>query len=101
MSLDAALARLQAVPGIGPWTAAEALQRSNGFADAITVGDLHLPRIVGYSLAGVRNMDDEQMLELLEPYAGQRHRATRYIQLLGRKPPRREPKVAILDIRRL
>ncbi len=48
----AAGARLRAIPGVGPWTAAEALQRSNGDPDALTVGDLHLPGIVGYALTG-------------------------------------------------
>ncbi|AZM46374.1 3-methyladenine DNA glycosylase [Streptomyces sp. WAC 06738] len=103
MDLDAATRRLTAITGIGPWTAAETLQRVIGAADAVTVGDLHLPRIVGYTLAGERNADDERMLELLAPYeaGGQRHRATRYLCLLGRMPPRRKPKAAIPDIARL
>ncbi|RSN87999.1 3-methyladenine DNA glycosylase, partial [Streptomyces sp. WAC 05379] len=42
-----AQARLEVVPGIGPWTSAEVVQRSHGAADAVTVGDLHLPGIVG------------------------------------------------------
>ena len=83
--------RLELIPGIGPWTSAETLQRSNGAPDAVTVGDLHLPGIVGYALAGDRDADDAAMLELLAPYAGQRHRAARLILLSGRAPPRREP----------
>ncbi|MFF2148762.1 DNA-3-methyladenine glycosylase family protein [Kitasatospora sp. NPDC058190] len=35
-------ARLMTVPGIGIWTAAETLQRSNGDPDAVSVGDFHL-----------------------------------------------------------
>ena len=101
MELPEALARLQAVPGIGPWTAAETLQRSNGAADAVTVGDLHLPGTVGYALAGERGADDARMLELLAPYAGQRHRACRLVLLSGRIPPRRAPRMAVNDIRRL
>jgi len=88
-----ARARLELVPGIGPWTSAETVQRSHGAADAVTVGDLHLPGIVGYALAGDRNADDAAMLALLEPYAGQRHRAARFILLSGRTPPRRTPKM--------
>ncbi|MFD8368682.1 DNA-3-methyladenine glycosylase family protein [Streptomyces hygroscopicus] len=99
MDLAAASARLRLIPGIGPWTAAETLQRSNGTPDAITVGDLHLPRIVGYALTGERGADDEAMLELLAPYAGQRHRAARLILLSGRTPPRRAPRFAIRDFR--
>ncbi|MCP9211247.1 DNA-3-methyladenine glycosylase family protein [Streptomyces sp. NEAU-Y11] len=99
MDLAAASARLQLIPGIGPWTAAETLQRSNGTPDAITVGDLHLPRIVGYALTGQRGTDDAAMLELLAPYAGQRHRAARLILLSGRTPPRRAPRFAVRDFR--
>ncbi|MFI1799055.1 DNA-3-methyladenine glycosylase family protein [Streptomyces sp. NPDC020379] len=94
-----AAARLQAVPGIGPWTAAETLQRSNGATDAVTVGDLHLPKIVGYALTGRRGMDDSAMLDLLSPYAGQRHRACRLILLTGVAPPRRAPRFSVNDIR--
>ncbi|MER7794632.1 DNA-3-methyladenine glycosylase 2 family protein [Streptomyces sp. NPDC097640] len=99
MDLAAASARLQAIPGIGPWTAAETLQRSNGTPDAITVGDLHLPNIIGYALTGERGTDDAAMLELLAPYAGQRHRAARLIVLAGRVPPRRAPRFSVRDFR--
>ncbi|GGW66741.1 3-methyladenine DNA glycosylase [Streptomyces xantholiticus] len=98
MPAEQAMARLELIPGIGPWTSAEVIQRSNGAADAVTVGDLHLPRIVGYALAGERNTDDAAMLELLSPYEGQRHRAARLILLSGRTPPRREPKMRRVDI---
>nr|WSX54669.1 DNA-3-methyladenine glycosylase 2 family protein [Streptomyces sp. NBC_00974] len=103
MELPAAAARLEAVPGIGPWTSAETLQRSNGDADALTTGDLHLPGIVGYALAGDRDADDAAMLELLAPYAGQRHRAARLILLAGTAaiPPRRAPRMPRNDIGRL
>ncbi|MFC4495958.1 DNA-3-methyladenine glycosylase family protein [Streptomyces ovatisporus] len=101
MELSAAMARLQLIPGIGPWTAAETLQRSNGAPDALTVGDLHLPRIIGYSLTGARDTDDDGMLELLAPYEGQRHRAARLILMVGRAPARRQPKFPIGDIARL
>ncbi|MGW5477866.1 DNA-3-methyladenine glycosylase family protein [Streptomyces sp. NPDC004008] len=96
-----AQARLEVVPGIGPWTSAETVQRSHGAADSVTVGDLHLPGIVGYALAGDRNADDETMLSLLEPYAGQRHRAARLILLSGSVPPRRAPRMRRGDIGRL
>lgn len=100
-SYGEAARRLQAVPGIGPWTAAETLQRSNGDPDALTVGDLHLPDTVGYALTGRRRSDDAQMLELLAPYAGQRHRAARLILLSGHHPPRHAPRFPVGDIRAL
>lgn len=101
MELTAAMTRLQLIPGIGPWTAAETLQRSNGDPDALTVGDLHLPSIVGYSLTGARDTDDAGMLELLAPYEGQRHRAARLILIAGSAPARRQPRFPIGDIARL
>ncbi|AWT43652.1 MULTISPECIES: DNA-3-methyladenine glycosylase family protein [Streptomyces] len=98
MPPEAAQARLEVVPGIGPWTSAETVQRSHGAADAVTVGDLHLPGIVGWALAGDRDADDAVMLRLLEPYAGQRHRAARLILLSGQVPGRRAPKMRRVDI---
>ncbi|GGY23675.1 DNA-3-methyladenine glycosylase family protein [Streptomyces djakartensis] len=101
MEPGAARARLEVVPGIGPWTSAETVQRSHGAADEVTVGDLHLPGIVGWALGGDRDADDSVMLELLEPYAGQRHRAARLILLSGRVPGRRAPKMPRWDIGQL
>ncbi|MFF8674266.1 DNA-3-methyladenine glycosylase family protein [Streptomyces sp. NPDC015242] len=101
MEPAAARARLELVPGVGPWTSAETVQRSHGAADEVTTGDLHLPGIVGWALAGDRDADDSVMLELLEPYAGQRHRAARLILLSGRVPARRVPKMPRWDIGQL
>ncbi|MEU6226128.1 DNA-3-methyladenine glycosylase 2 family protein [Streptomyces sp. NPDC047042] len=98
---ERARARLEVVSGVGAWTSAEVVQRSHGAADAVTVGDLHLPGIVGFALAGDRGADDEVMLSLLEPYAGQRHRAARLILLSGRTPGRRGPRMQPGDIGRL
>ncbi|MER6913061.1 DNA-3-methyladenine glycosylase 2 family protein [Streptomyces sp. NPDC000594] len=98
---EQARARLELIPGIGPWTSAETVQRSHGAPDAVTVGDLHIPGIVGHALAGDRDADDAAMLELLAPYAGQRHRAVRLILLSGRVPARRTPKMPRTDIGRL
>lgn len=100
MSPAAAQARLEVVPGIGPWTSAECVQRALGAPDAVTVGDLHLPGIVGWALAGDRDADDAVMLSLLAPYAGQRHRAARLILLSGRVPERRAPRMPRGDIGR-
>ncbi|MFJ9040562.1 DNA-3-methyladenine glycosylase family protein [Streptomyces sp. NPDC102406] len=93
-----ARARLELVPGIGPWTSAETIQRTNGAPDEVTTGDLHLPHTIGYALAGNRDATDEEMLELLVPYAGQRHRAARLILLSGVAPPRRQPKMRKVNI---
>lgn len=85
---------LQSLPGIGPWTAAEIRQRACGDADAVSVGDYHIPRLVGWALTGAP-ADDARMLELLVPYAGQRYRATRLIELGGEAPPRRGPRMSV------
>ncbi len=90
--------RLRSLPGIGPWTSAEIRQRACGDADAVSVGDYHIPAMVGWTLAGVRT-DDAGMLDLLTPYPGQRYRATRLIELGGTRPPRRGPRMGTRDYR--
>lgn len=96
---EAAFTRLTTVPGIGIWTAAETLQRSNGDPDAVSVGDYHLPNQVGWALAGRPRSDDAQMLTLLAPYAGHRHRVCRLIRLTGTHAPRYGPRLAPNDHR--
>ena len=80
-TVDEAAAKLQTIPGIGPWTAAETLQRSHGAPDLVSVGDLHLPRIICGILGepGDRGYDDAKMLELLAPFAPHRQRAVRLL----------------------
>lgn len=90
--------RLRSLPGIGVWTSAEIRQRACGDADAVSVGDYHLPSAVGWALAG-RRVDDAGLLELLAPYAGHRHRAARLVELGGLGPPRRGPRMSIRDYR--
>jgi 3-methyladenine DNA glycosylase/8-oxoguanine DNA glycosylase len=90
--------RLRSLPGIGPWTSAEIRQRACGDPDAVSVGDYHLPGQVGWTLTG-RAVDDAGMLALLAPYAGQRHRAARLIELGGAGPPRRGPRLEARDFR--
>ncbi|MDP9395620.1 MAG: DNA-3-methyladenine glycosylase 2 family protein, partial [Actinomycetota bacterium] len=97
---DACDRRLTAVPGIGAWTSAEVRQRAHGDPDAVSVGDYHLPTLVGHALVG-KPVDDDGMLELLEPYAGHRYRAVRLIELLVVRPPRRAPRMAPRDFRRM
>ena len=80
-SVDEASEKLRTIPGIGPWTAAETLQRSHGASDLVSVGDLHLPRIICGILGepGDRGYDDAKMLELLAPFAPHRQRAVRLL----------------------
>jgi 3-methyladenine DNA glycosylase/8-oxoguanine DNA glycosylase len=90
----AAEPRLRAVPGIGPWTAAEVGIRAWGDPDAVSVGDFHLPNLVAWALAGEPRGDDARMLELLEPYRGQRGRVVRLLELSGSRPPAFGPRLA-------
>ncbi|WP_285106286.1 DNA-3-methyladenine glycosylase 2 family protein [Promicromonospora sp. MEB111] len=94
-----ARARLEKVQGVGVWTSAEVAQRAFGDADAVSVGDFHLPAAVGWALAGERT-DDAGMLRLLAPYAPHRHRVVRLLSLSGHpRAPRRGPKLPIADHR--
>jgi hypothetical protein len=92
--------RLQVIPGIGIWTAAEVRQRASGDPDAVSVGDANLPGAVGWALAR-RVVDDAGMLELLAPYPGHRYRVTRLVELSGLRPPRRGPRLPVRDYRRI
>ena len=78
VSWPAAQAReaLTSLPGVGEWTAAETAQRAFGDADAVSVGDYHIPKMIGWTLLG-RPVDDAGMLELLEPMRPHRHRVVR------------------------
>ncbi|MHA6805606.1 DNA-3-methyladenine glycosylase family protein [Salinifilum ghardaiensis] len=89
---------LRHVPGIGPWTAAEVAQRAWGDADAVSLGDYHLPAIVGAALLG-EPVDDDGMLEVLAPYAGHRHRAVRCLLEAGARRPRSAPRAPVRDYR--
>ena len=115
--------KLRTIPGIGVWTSAEARQRAAGDPDAVSVGDYHLKNVVGWALAGKDRSSDEEMLALLEPFKGHRHRATRLIGLSGGarpgrtagvgadagtgtvrygagRPPRRGPRMSVRDYRK-
>lgn len=101
MAPEDARSRLMLVPGVGPWTAAEVTRMALGDTDAVSVGDLHLPHLVSWALAGEPRGDDERMIELLEPYRGQRARVLRLLQLSGVRPPRRGPRYNPIPIARL
>jgi 3-methyladenine DNA glycosylase/8-oxoguanine DNA glycosylase len=93
MSLPDAYRRLQAFPGVGPWSAAEVAVIALGDVDAVSVGDYHLPHQVSWALTGEPRGTDERMLELLEPFRGHRARVLRLLTALG-GPPRRGPRFA-------
>ena len=95
MPREDAYRRLRALPGIGPWTAAEVAMRALGDPDAVSVGDFHLPNVVAFALAGELRATDTRMLELLEPFRGQRGRVIRLLEASGIQPPARGPRFPI------
>jgi 3-methyladenine DNA glycosylase/8-oxoguanine DNA glycosylase len=96
-----ARAALMTLPGVGVWTAAEVAQRAWGDADALSVGDYHLSNVVGSTLLGHR-IDDEEMVELLEPLRPHRVRAVRLLEVSGMaRNPRFGARQAIPNLRAL
>jgi 3-methyladenine DNA glycosylase/8-oxoguanine DNA glycosylase len=98
LPLPDAYARLTAVPGIGPWTAAEVGVRALGDEDAVSVGDFHLPNLVAFALAGEPRGTDARMLDLLEPYRGHRALVIRLLELSGITAPRYGPRLSVRRI---
>ncbi len=94
-----AISALRTVRGIGLWTAAEIVQRAHGDPDTVSVGDFHLAALVGWALIG-RPVDDDGMLELLEPWRGHRYRIIRLIEASGFRKPRLGHRAARVDHRR-
>lgn len=97
-AVDAAT-RLKTITGIGQWTAAETVQRSHGDPDHVSVGDYHLSAFVGWALVG-SPVDDDGMLELLEPWRGHRQRIVRLLVASGFRKPKFGPRMTIQDHRR-
>lgn len=79
-------ARLQRIRGIGPWSAALVTATAFGHADAVPVGDYHIPNTISWLMAGEPRGTDERMLELLEPYVGHRWRVIRLAEENGGAP---------------
>lgn len=90
---------LRSVPGVGQWTIAETTRVAVGDADAVSTGDFHLPNTIAWLFRRQARSNDDEMLELLEPYRGQRGRVLRLVMLSGVRAPKFGPKGRILDIR--
>lgn len=84
--------RLLALPGVGPWTVNNVAMLALGDPDAVNVGDYWLKHVVSFALAGEPRGTDERMLELLEPWRGQRGRVCRLLLSGGPRPPRFGPR---------
>jgi len=86
--------RLRSVPGIGVWTSAEIRVRAHGDPDAVSFGDYHIAKNVGWALTG-EEVDDDGLTELLEPYRPHRYRVQRLVELAGLHRPRRGPRMPL------
>ncbi|BBY58621.1 DNA-3-methyladenine glycosylase family protein [Mycolicibacterium sarraceniae] len=86
------------LPGVGVWTAAEVAQRAFGDADALSIGDYHIAKMIGWTLIG-RPVDDAGMVELLEPMRPHRYRVVRMLEASGLAyEPRRGARLPVQQI---
>ena len=85
--------RLRSLPGVGVWTSAEVRFRAHGDPDAVSFGDYHVAKNVGWAITG-EAVDDDGLAELLEPYRPHRYRVQRLVELAHVHRPRRGPRMA-------
>jgi 3-methyladenine DNA glycosylase/8-oxoguanine DNA glycosylase len=98
LSNSEARTRLLSIPGVGLWTAGLLAMYGLGDHDAVIVGDFHFPNHIAYALAGETRGDDKRMLELLEPFRGQRGRVMRLVLMGGASAPKFGPRYTPLPI---
>lgn len=65
--------------GTGPWTLEMVAGFGAGDRDAVPTGDVHLPHVVSRFFDGKLPGTDARMLELLEPFRGERFRVVRLV----------------------
>jgi hypothetical protein len=94
LPLDEVDRRLRSIPGIGVWTSAEVRSRAFGDADAVSFGDFHVAKDVGWALTG-EPVDDEGLAVLLEPYRPHRLRVQVLVGLAGMRRPRHGPRMTL------
>jgi hypothetical protein len=93
LATDEADRRLRSLPGVGVWTSAEVRQRAHGDPDAVSFGDYHVAKSVGYALTGAP-FDDAELAAYLEPWRPHRNRVVMLVELAGLGPPRRGPRMS-------
>ncbi|HAX82712.1 MAG TPA: DNA-3-methyladenine glycosylase, partial [Actinobacteria bacterium] len=97
LPLADAYARITAVRGVGPWTAAKVGLSALGDPDAVPVGDYHLPNTVAWALVGEDRADDARMLELLDEFRPHRGRVLRLLGAAGLAAPKYGPRSPVRD----
>jgi 3-methyladenine DNA glycosylase/8-oxoguanine DNA glycosylase len=85
--------RLRSLPGIGVWTSAEVRQVAFGDPDAVSFGDYHVAKDVGWALTG-SPFDDAELEAFLEPWRPQRGRVPALVAMAGLHRPRRGPRMS-------
>ncbi|HJU58058.1 MAG TPA: DNA-3-methyladenine glycosylase 2 family protein [Actinomycetota bacterium] len=101
LPLDGAKTRIGSLHGIGPWSVAEVARIALGDADAVSVGDYHVPNIVAWALAREPRGTDERMLELLEPFRPHRGRVQALLEQSGIGAPAFGPRMEVRAIDRI
>ncbi len=86
--------RLRTLPGIGVWTSAEVRARALGDADAVSFGDFHVAKDIGWAMTGTP-VSDEELAVLLEPYRPHRLRIQVLVNQAGLRRPRRGPRMTL------
>jgi 3-methyladenine DNA glycosylase/8-oxoguanine DNA glycosylase len=86
-------AKLRTLPGVGEWTSAEVRSRAFGDPDAVSFGDYHIPKDIGWAVTGTP-FDDDELRAFLEPWRPQRNRAVALIHGFAGGRPRRGPRMA-------
>ncbi|MEQ6900740.1 DNA-3-methyladenine glycosylase 2 family protein [Nocardioides sp. YIM 152588] len=84
---------LRSIPGVGVWTSAEVRLMALGDADAVSFGDFHIAKDVGWALTGAP-FDDRALAEFLEPWRPHRGRVPFLVAAAGLGAPRRGPRMA-------
>lgn len=88
VSTEEAEQRLRSLAGVSVWTAAIVRAAAFGDPDAVPVGDHSLKHLIAWVFTGERRGTDAQMVELLEPFRGQRGRVLRLLKASGLGPPK-------------
>lgn len=83
---------LRTIPGIGPWTEAMIAGCALGDADALPLGDVHLPHTIAWVLHRQERSDDDQMVAQMARFQPHRWRVVRLMVETGAKAPARGPK---------
>ena len=99
-STERYLRLVQTLPHMGPWTARHTLAVAMGHPDVIVPKDYALPHTVCWALTGQPRGTDQQMVDLLEPFRGNRWRVVRLLWALNISAPRRGPRLASPHTRR-